>query len=91
MRTLGSSGHGRAISGLDEPGSAPLPVASYHGTNYGYTRGCRCDACVDALTGRGVPTYVPVLVDRDLLSDLLHELFPFGLTNDCPLAHLRAA
>lgn len=30
-------------------------------------------------------------VDRDLLADLLNELFPFGLTDDCPARRSASA
>lgn len=30
-------------------------------------------------------------IDHNLLADLLNELFPYGLTDDCPAAKARAA
>jgi hypothetical protein len=52
-----------------------------HGTTYSYdVRACRCEECREAKAyARG-----NVKVDEKLLSDLLHELFPDGLTDDCP-------
>lgn len=59
---------------------------------YGYSRGCRCDVCAGHERPKVRKTLPPALdYDPALLSDLLHELFPFGLTDDAPLAHLRRA
>jgi hypothetical protein len=73
-----------------------------HGTTYAYrTRRCRCEKCREAHAAaqrawkerkRGEPvvrrpTYT---VDEELLSDLLHELFPDGLTDDCPARRAAA-
>jgi hypothetical protein len=63
-----------------------------HGTMNAYANWrCRCDECRKAMreyararrararrAGRAVER------DRDLVGDLLHELFPEGLTDDCP-------
>lgn len=62
-----------------------------HGTVSGYSHGgCRCDACRSAMREyhrrhrRGERGSFDPL--EDALSDLLHELFPNGLTPDCPRA-----
>jgi hypothetical protein len=57
-----------------------------HGTPARYFHhGCRCDQCHKAACeynrdrlGHGVK------VDKAAMRDLLHELFPLGLTDDCP-------
>jgi hypothetical protein len=75
------------------------------GTNSGYTKGCRCEACLTASRTykqlwrdthreqynaqqrqrmRKYRNADAVQVDRKLLGDLLNELFPYGLTDDCP-------
>jgi hypothetical protein len=74
-----------------------------HGTLNAYNnRGCRCERCRTAKAEaqrsykarkRGEPVCVRGPIDRlgeDLLSDLLHELFPDGLTDDCPARRARA-
>lgn len=54
-----------------------------HGTYYGYTTGCRCEPCVDAVRvywrerSRRVRGTV---IDREAFTELLHELCPDGLT-----------
>jgi hypothetical protein len=53
-----------------------------HGTRYSYERGCRCRACKAANGERSSR----VQVDHEALRDLLLELFPDGLTEDCPVA-----
>jgi hypothetical protein len=59
-----------------------------HGTTYRYRRGCRCDSCRAAQTRamrdyRSTPR--PPTVDyRSELADVLNDLFPDGLTDDCP-------
>jgi hypothetical protein len=68
-----------------------------HGTTHAYSaRGCRCEACRAAHAaaqrafkarkrGEAVPERSPRdPISEELLSDLLHELFPDGLTDDCP-------
>lgn len=68
-----------------------------HGTVSGYAHhGCRCDACGSAMREysrrrRYGDDGVEIYVDRDALSDLLHELFPLGLTDDCPARREVAA
>lgn len=59
-----------------------------HGTIGAYTSGkCRCDDCRRAMTDyhrehRGGPADPTGW--REAFADLLHELFPNGLTDDCP-------
>lgn len=60
-----------------------------HGTLTGYTYGCRCDECKLAMREYHQRRCPPPSVDREALADLLQELFPKGLTDDCPAA--RAA
>lgn len=61
-----------------------------HGTPSGYSyHRCRCDVCRTAWRRKNRAKYHErmgdvVKVDRDRLSDLLNELFPMGLTDDCP-------
>jgi hypothetical protein len=67
-----------------------------HGTAYAYRKaGCRCETCREAHArtqrewkerkyGRSVSSRGYLRVDREALSDLLHELCPDGLTDDCP-------
>jgi hypothetical protein len=58
-----------------------------HGTNSGYAHGCRCTACTKpavTTTGARYQRRKPLQVDRKLLSDLLQDMFPLGLTDDCP-------
>lgn len=73
-----------------------------HGTLTGYVNGCRCDPCADARrayqrdyrartrTARlaGEPRTTEA---RQWLADLLHELAPDGLTDDCPARRRLAA
>jgi hypothetical protein len=75
-----------------------------HGTTYAYrTRRCRCELCREAHSAsmrdykarkRGGPPALPrgsyAKVDEEFLSDLLHELFPDGLTDDCPARRAAA-
>jgi hypothetical protein len=74
-----------------------------HGTAYAYRKGgCRCEACRAEHAAKqrewkerkyGAPVRPRGPVDRfgeDLLSDLLHELFPDGLTDDCPARRGKA-
>jgi hypothetical protein len=59
-----------------------------HGTWYAYLkRGCRCESCLDAAREH----YFTPSVDHDFLSDLLNDLFPFGLTDDCPARRQQQA
>jgi len=59
-----------------------------HGTVNAYNHhGCRCSECRGAMrraaharNSRGM-----VVKDRHLMRDLLGELFPLGLTPDCPV------
>lgn len=66
-----------------------------HGTLRSYWGGCRCEDCTQAnrdymreytVRRRGGDL---IEVDRDALSDLLAELFPLGLTEDCPAARRK--
>jgi hypothetical protein len=58
-----------------------------HGTMYAYNKlGCRCDACKQARRdlyhgGRHGPQDA---VATELLTEILQEMFPLGLTDDCP-------
>lgn len=66
-----------------------------HGTVGGYTNdGCRCVECTRAMREynqrRMYGAGGPAPVDRKALSDLLNELFPDGLTDDCPAARAKA-
>jgi bisphosphoglycerate-dependent phosphoglycerate mutase len=66
-----------------------------HGTLAGYNKHrCRCEFCRNAWNTyqRSYQNATPT-VDRALMSDLLHELFPNGMTSDAPLAraHREAA
>jgi hypothetical protein len=71
-----------------------------HGTVSGYqTHGCRCMPCRDARRDydrrraeqRREMASQPGLesVDRQVLADILVELFPDGLTDDCPAQRAR--
>jgi hypothetical protein len=70
-----------------------MTLPGEHGTTYQYRRGCRCDECRDAQT-RAMRDYrtspSPPKVNRGLLSDLLNDLFPEGMTSDSPLGRLRS-
>jgi hypothetical protein len=73
-----------------------------HGTTYAYrTRRCRCELCREAHSARSVrkarkrggPVRAPTVRQgpiEEFLSDLLHELFPDGLTDDCPARRAAA-
>jgi hypothetical protein len=57
-----------------------------HGTVSAYHRGCRCKACEQAKRdqmSRNGRTHTPAY-DRKAIGEALQELFPLGLTNDCP-------
>lgn len=69
-----------------------------HGRSAYLHRGCRCDVCVGAARAyerdrkrtareRGRETATP----HQELADLLQELFPLGLTDDCPARRALAA
>jgi hypothetical protein len=66
-----------------------------HGSASTYTnKGCRCDDCRKAMRDyarrrRFGESGTAVDVNHDLLGDLLAELFPYGLTDDCPAARSR--
>ena len=63
-----------------------------HGTYNAYVyHRCRCLRCkrANADYRRGLRGLAAV--DHDALSDLLNELVPYGLTDDCPLAPLKQA
>lgn len=67
-----------------------------HGTEYCYRRAkCRCVPCRAAAAAarrhrRATSTRSPWVrdsrapIDRELLAEVLQEMFPFGLTDDCP-------
>jgi hypothetical protein len=69
-----------------------------HGLASTYSNhGCRCDECrtakreydLDYVRRKRALSLRKVEVDRGLLGDLLDELFPYGLTDDCPAARSR--
>jgi hypothetical protein len=65
-----------------------MTLPGEHGTPYQYRRGCRCDECREANIRamrdyRATPD--PPKIDRGQLSDLLNDLFPDGMTDDCPI------
>jgi hypothetical protein len=75
-----------------------------HGTTYAYRKAaCRCEPCRAAHAkaqrewkerkyGAPVPKRAyNTQADQDFLADLLHELFPDGLTDDCPARRGKAA
>lgn len=62
-----------------------------HGTTYSYRRGCRCEACRDANRRCHARWIGHVDVDREALRDLLAELCPDGLTDDCPARRSKVA
>lgn len=72
-----------------------------HGTVSGYRHGpCRCEACADAYRDyhrgyqrrrRAAVAGRPPGGPDGALGELLHELFPHGLTDDCPDAISRRA
>jgi hypothetical protein len=47
-----------------------------HGLAATYKAGCRCDQCRASVRNPAG--------DRDLLTDILREICPNGLTDDCP-------
>jgi hypothetical protein len=49
-----------------------------------YAHGCRCDTCRAAKRRSRRPTFERAPVDRALLREALQEMFPLGLTDDCP-------
>lgn len=61
-----------------------------HGTLTGYDRGCRCEACRHTQSDYAAARNAGLRVDHKLLGDLLHELFPDGLTDDCPARRQKA-
>lgn len=66
-----------------------MPQTITHGTHNAYVNhGCRCDDC-RAASSKYRRRRGPAPVDREALRDLLTELFPHGLTADCPAAARR--
>jgi hypothetical protein len=68
---------------------------SAHGTKRRYDTGCRCLDCGAAnrtyqRTYRERQTRL-IAVNRPLLAEALNEMFPEGLTDDCPRARARQA
>lgn len=68
-----------------------------HGTLSAYNRhGCRCTACrakkaaYDAERQKTRPRAAST-VNRSLLREALMEMFPMGLTDDCPVRRLEKA
>jgi hypothetical protein len=65
-----------------------------HGTLTAYRHGCRCEKCREANAAYQRAYRRPARTDRKSpalapgrhpdLADLLHELAPMGLTDDCP-------
>jgi cytidine deaminase len=71
----------------------PIAKTNRHGTVGGYTNhGCRCGECRAAMSEylRRRRCGLSEPVDREALKDLLHELFPDGLTDDCPARRRKA-
>lgn len=66
-----------------------------HGTLTGYaTDKCRCDDCRAASRSYQQARRTGSSFDPEttkLFSDLLHELFPDGLTDDCPVRRAQRA
>jgi hypothetical protein len=61
-----------------------------HGIVHSYDKGCRCVPCSNAKSDYAAARAQGVhRVDRELLAELLHELFPHGLTDDCPARRER--
>jgi hypothetical protein len=55
-----------------------------HGTMNAYNnRGCRCDACRAAKRELRKPAD-PATTSHELLMEVLQDMFPLGLTDDCP-------
>lgn len=59
-------------------------MTAQHGTTSRYTTGCRCTKCRQAARDYQRERRRIAEPDPDELSNLLHELFPLGLTDDCP-------
>ena len=56
-----------------------------HGTLDGYTHhACRCPQCRQAMSHYHHTHNPTVVQDRTAMRNLLQELFPLGLTDDCP-------
>jgi len=63
-----------------------------HGTLAGYTHGrCRCEKCRRASRDYEFSRRSLRLFDREALRDLLLELAPDGLTDDCPARQAKTA
>jgi hypothetical protein len=70
-----------------------------HGTVHSYKRyGCRCDECTHANRAykrewrarHSNGDTAEIAAQREAFADLLHELFPFGLSEDAPCRRKQA-
>ena len=55
-----------------------------HGTINAYDKGCRCVPCCNAKADYAARRNAGLRVDDERLRDLLIEVCPDGLTDDCP-------
>ena len=57
-----------------------------HGTTTKYSHGCRCTPCKHAYGDRTAQRRAGLKVDAEALRAVLEDLFPYGLTRECPRA-----
>lgn len=57
-----------------------------HGSTTMYNQGCRCEPCRAARGDYETQRRLGLKVDPEALRAILDDLFPFGLTADCPRA-----